>query len=119
MQKARFSKAYSHRNYICGFNTKYLNKLNNELIFKNTFPILLNKNTKKPMEIDTPEEYIKFKKVNKMKKLKINNSNKFYNKAIKIIPGGSQTFNKGPSQFTNNFAPKYLEKGKEAVMYGM
>ncbi len=47
-----------------------------------------------------------------MKKPKINNSNKFYNKAIKIIPGGSQTFSKGPSQFTNNFAPKYLKKGK-------
>ncbi len=47
-----------------------------------------------------------------MKKPKITNSNKLYNKAIKIIPGGSQTFSKGPSQFTNNFAPKYLKKGK-------
>jgi len=47
-----------------------------------------------------------------MKKLKIKNSNKLYEKAIKIIPGGSQTFSKGPSQFTNNFAPKYLKKGK-------
>ena len=47
-----------------------------------------------------------------MKKPKITNSNKLYKKAIKIIPGGSQTFSKGPSQFTNNFAPKYLKKGK-------
>ena len=47
-----------------------------------------------------------------MKKPKITNSNKLYNKAIKISPGGSQTFSKGPSQFTNNFAPKYLKKGK-------
>jgi glutamate-1-semialdehyde aminotransferase len=47
-----------------------------------------------------------------MKKLKIKNSNKLYKKAIEIIPGGSQTFSKGPSQFTNNFAPKYLKRGK-------
>lgn len=47
-----------------------------------------------------------------MKKPKITNSNKLYKKAIKIIPGGSQTFSKGPSQFTNNFAPKYLKKGQ-------
>tara|TARA_B110000305_G_scaffold190924_1_gene213435 strand:+ start:93 stop:1484 length:1392 start_codon:yes stop_codon:yes gene_type:complete len=47
-----------------------------------------------------------------MKKPIITNSNKLYRKAIKIIPGGSQTFSKGPSQFTNNFAPKYLKKGK-------
>ena len=47
-----------------------------------------------------------------MKKPIITNSNKLYKKAIKIIPGGSQTFSKGPSQFTNNFAPKYLKKGK-------
>ncbi len=46
-----------------------------------------------------------------MKKPNISNSNKLFNKAIKIIPGGSQTFSKGPSQFTNNFAPKYLKKG--------
>ena len=47
-----------------------------------------------------------------MNKPNINNSNKLYKKAVKIIPGGSQTFSKGPSQFTNNFAPKYLKKGK-------
>ncbi len=47
-----------------------------------------------------------------MKKPDISNSNKLFNKAIKIIPGGSQTFSKGPSQFTNNFAPKYLKKGQ-------
>ncbi len=47
-----------------------------------------------------------------MKKPTIINSNKLFKKAIKIIPGGSQTFSKGPSQFTNNFAPKYLKRGK-------
>ena len=66
-----FPKAYSHHHYICGFNPKYLNKLNNELIFKNTFPMLLNKNTtKKLMEIDTPEEYKKFQKVKQNEKTK-------------------------------------------------
>ena len=47
-----------------------------------------------------------------MKKPIITKSNRLYKKAIKIIPGGSQTFSKGPTQFTNNFAPKYLKKGK-------
>ena len=66
-----FPNAYSHHHYICGFNPKYLNKLNNELIFKNTFPMLLNKNTtKKLMEIDTPEEYKKFQKVKQNEKTK-------------------------------------------------
>ena len=51
-----------------------------------------------------------------MKKPKITNSNKLFNKAIKIIPGGTQTFSKGPSQFTNNFAPKYLKKGSIDVV---
>ena len=47
-----------------------------------------------------------------MKKPTIIKSNKLFKKAMKIIPGGSQTFSKGPSQFTNNFAPKYLKRGK-------
>ena len=46
-----------------------------------------------------------------MKKPNITKSNSLYKKALKIIPGGSQTFSKSPSQFTNNFAPKYLKKG--------
>ena len=61
-----FTKAYSHHHYICGFNVKSLKKLNNELIFKDTYPILLNRNTsKKLIEVDTPEELKKFKKLNK------------------------------------------------------
>lgn len=58
-----FTKAFSHHHYICGFNIKYLNQLNNELIFKNTFPILLNDYTsKKLIEVDTKEELKRFKK---------------------------------------------------------
>ena len=41
-----FPEAYSS-SYICGFNLKYLKKLNNELIFRNTFPIILNDKTSK------------------------------------------------------------------------
>ena len=40
-----------------------------------------------------------------------------YDKAIKIIPGGSQTFSKGVNQFVEGFAPKYLEKGKGAYVW--
>ncbi len=60
------TKAYSHHHYICGFNAKYIKKLNNELIFNDTYPIFLNKNiSKKLIEVDTPEELKKFKKINK------------------------------------------------------
>ncbi len=56
-------QAFSHNHYICGFNIKYLNKLNNELIFKNTFPIILNdKTSRKLIEVDTPEDLKKIKK---------------------------------------------------------
>ena len=59
-------KAYSHHHYICGFNIKYLNKLNNELIFKHTFPILINKKTsKKLIEVDTRLDLIKFRQIKK------------------------------------------------------
>ena len=60
-----FTKAYSHHHYICGFNAKFLNELNNELIFRETYPILLNRNTSENLiEVDTPEELKKFKKMN-------------------------------------------------------
>ena len=52
-----------------------------------------------------------------MKKPKIKNSNKIFKKAIQIIPGGSQTFSKSPSQFTNNFAPKYLKRGEGSKVW--
>ena len=61
-----FTKGYSHHHYICGFNVKSLKNLNNELIFKDTYPILLNSNTsKKLIEVDTPNELKKFKKMSK------------------------------------------------------
>ena len=59
-----FPAAYSHHHYICGFNVKYLNKLNNELISTDTFPLLLNsKTSNKLIEVDTPEELKRFKRM--------------------------------------------------------
>lgn len=59
-----FPMAFEHHHYICGFNVKYLNKLNNELIFKNTFPIMLNDDTSRRLiEIDTPEDLKKYSKI--------------------------------------------------------
>lgn len=52
-----------------------------------------------------------------MKKLKITYSNILYNKAIKIIPAGTQTFSKGVTQFVEGFAPKYLHRGKGAYVW--
>ena len=66
-----FPAAYSHHHYICGFNIKYLKKLNNELISNDTFPLILNsKTSNKLIEVDTPEEYKKFKKMFKNEKIK-------------------------------------------------
>ena len=54
-----------------------------------------------------------------MKKNTIKKSNTLYKKAIKIIPGGSQTFSKGVSQFVDGVAPKFLERGKGAYAYDL
>lgn len=51
------------------------------------------------------------------KKLNITKSNKIFNNAKKLIPGGSQTFSKSPSQFVQNFSPKYLRKGKGSEVW--
>ena len=50
------------------------------------------------------------------KKPNISNSNKIYKSAIKIIPSGGQTYSKGVTQFTEGFAPKYLDRGKGAYV---
>ncbi|MCF8432415.1 MAG: aspartate aminotransferase family protein, partial [Melioribacteraceae bacterium] len=42
----------------------------------------------------------------------INNSNNLYQRALKLIPSVTQTLAKGPTQFVNGIAPKYLKKGK-------
>jgi glutamate-1-semialdehyde 2,1-aminomutase/spore coat polysaccharide biosynthesis protein SpsF len=47
----------------------------------------------------------------KPKKIKISNSLKLKRKISELIPGCSQTFSKGPTQFVQGVAPVFLEKG--------
>ncbi|MEG8947683.1 aminotransferase class III-fold pyridoxal phosphate-dependent enzyme [Rosettibacter firmus] len=42
----------------------------------------------------------------------ITKSNEYYNRALKLIPSVTQTLAKGPTQWINGVAPKYLVKGK-------
>jgi len=42
----------------------------------------------------------------------IEKSNRLYNRALGLIPSATQTLAKGPGQWVNGVAPKYLEKGK-------
>ena len=56
-------------------------------------------------------------------------SEKYWSTAKKIIPAGTQCLSKGPTQFVDGVAPKYLERGKgchvwdvdgnEYIDYGM
>ena len=46
------------------------------------------------------------------KKISIKNSLKLKEKAENLIPGCSQTFSKGPTQFTRGTSPIFLERGK-------
>jgi glutamate-1-semialdehyde aminotransferase len=48
---------------------------------------------------------------------KIEKSNEYYNRAIGLIPSFTQTLAKGPSQYVNGIAPKYLKKGKGAIVW--
>lgn len=48
----------------------------------------------------------------KAKKIPIKKSLSLKNKASRLIPDCSQTFSKGPSQFVQNVAPVFLEKGR-------
>lgn len=42
----------------------------------------------------------------------INKSNELYERALGLIPSVTQTLAKGPTQYVNGIAPKYLVKGK-------
>jgi glutamate-1-semialdehyde aminotransferase len=48
----------------------------------------------------------------KVQKPRIDRSEAIYARAKEIIPAGTQTFSKGPTQFVDGFAPKYLHRGK-------
>ena len=44
-------------------------------------------------------------------RLKIDRSNEYWERARKLIPAGTQTFSKGPTQYVDGVAPKYLARG--------
>ena len=39
-------------------------------------------------------------------------SNRLWDRALRVIPGGTQTLSKAPSQFVDGVSPKYLARGK-------
>ncbi len=51
------------------------------------------------------------------KKPDITRSNEIYERALDIIPAGSQTFSKGVSQYVNGFSPKYIDHAKGAYTW--
>ena len=58
-------KAWELYHYLCAFKAGYINKLNSELISEDTHPFFLNQATAdKLVEIDTPEDYEKWKRLN-------------------------------------------------------
>jgi glutamate-1-semialdehyde aminotransferase len=48
---------------------------------------------------------------------KIEKSNAIWNRSVGLIPGGTQTLAKGPGQWTEGVAPKYLARGKGARVW--
>lgn len=44
-------------------------------------------------------------------------SNEFWSRAERIIPAGTQTFSKGPTQFVQGVAPIYLQSGKGSHVF--
>lgn len=47
----------------------------------------------------------------------ITESNLLYNRALGLIPSVTQTLAKGPSQYVNGVAPKYIKRGKNAHVW--
>jgi len=57
-------EAWEHYHYLCAFKAGYINKLNSELISEDTHPFFLSQETtEKLIEIDTPKDYEKWKKL--------------------------------------------------------
>lgn len=51
------------------------------------------------------------------KSFSIAKSQEIYKRAQGIIPGGSQTFSKGPTQFVDGFMPKYIDRAEGAYTW--
>ncbi|HHT9105597.1 MAG TPA: aminotransferase class III-fold pyridoxal phosphate-dependent enzyme [Candidatus Wujingus californicus] len=49
-----------------------------------------------------------------MKRIKVDNSISLWEKAVQLIPCGTQSFSKGPTQFSFGVSPVYLKKGNGA-----
>ena len=47
----------------------------------------------------------------------IRQSNALWQRAQGLIPAGTQTLAKGPSQYSNGVAPKYAERGQGARLW--
>ena len=47
---------------------------------------------------------------------KLAKSNEYWTRAERIIPAGTQTFSKGPTQYVQGVAPIYLQRGKGHVI---
>jgi glutamate-1-semialdehyde 2,1-aminomutase len=47
----------------------------------------------------------------------IEKSNEFYQRSIGLIPSNTQTLAKGPTQYVNGVAPKYVKSGKGAHVF--
>jgi len=52
-----------------------------------------------------------------MVKRKLLKSNEYWARAEKIIPAGTQTFSKGPTQYVQGVAPIYLERGSGSHVF--
>ncbi len=48
---------------------------------------------------------------------RIETSDAWWNRTAGLIPAGTQTLAKGPTQFSKGVAPKYLERGKDARVW--
>lgn len=48
---------------------------------------------------------------------KLTKSNEYWERAERIIPAGTQTFSKGPTQFVQGVAPIYLQRGKGSHVF--
>ena len=60
--------AWMHYHYVCAFKAGIIKELNNELLFSRTLPIFLDNETSKNLiEIDTPEDYQRWKNLNNIK----------------------------------------------------
>lgn len=53
----------------------------------------------------------------KPQKIRVTNSLNLKRKAQKFIPGCSQTFSKGPTQFVQGVSPVFLEKGRDSHIW--